>query len=156
MACGIVLVHGHPGRRGSAATRSHIWVGGLLLDRRRAAGSSTSPAAVPGLDAPTDDLVHAGGLLGVAVAGPLAAGLAPWGAGLLLGTVALAGLVVLTRVPVRVAAESTAAGIRPAGTAISAYLRQADDTLFSLGGDTGRCVDESGVRVFDQDVDDLD
>ena len=89
----------------------------------------------------------------MATAGPLTAGLGPWGAGLLLATVALAGLVVLTRVPVRVAAESTAAGVRPAGTAIRIYLRQAADTLFSLGSDAD--VAEHDVRVFDQDIDDV-
>ena len=65
-------------------------------------------------------------------AGPLASGLAPWGAGLVLGAVALAGLVVLTTVPVRVAAESTANGVRPAGTAVAGALRRARYHLFSL------------------------
>ena len=105
----------------------------------------------PGLDAPTDDLVGAGGLLGVAAAGPLASGLAPWGAGLILGTVALAGLVVLTRVPVRVAAESTADGLRPAGAAIADTVRRLTGNLFSLGG----AADDraSGPSLFDQDAD---
>ncbi|MEO7429072.1 MAG: DNA translocase FtsK, partial [Acidimicrobiales bacterium] len=105
----------------------------------------------PGLAAPTAELARAGGLLGIAAAGPLAAGLAPWGAGLLLGAIALAGLVVLTRVPVRVAAESTAAGVRPAGMAISAYLRQVYETLFSIGESADGLAPTDDVRVFDQD-----
>ena len=47
----------------------------------------------------------------------LIAAVAPWGAGLVLGALALAGLVVLTRVPVRVVAETTATTVRPAGSA---------------------------------------
>ena len=88
----------------------------------------------PGLDAPTDELVDAGGLLGVAAAGPLAAGIAPWGAGLILGALVLAGLVVLTRVPVRAAAESTAAATRPAGLALVDAAKRVGANLFSLGG----------------------
>src|SRR5690606_12718424 len=72
----------------------------------------------------------------------------PWGAGLLLGALALAGLVVLTRVPVRVAAESTASSFRPAGNAVGSYLRQFKNTLFTLGPETD---DDVEVQLFDQD-----
>ena len=41
---------------------------------------------------------------------------------------------VLTRVPVRVAAETTAAATRPAGTAIADTVRRLGTNLFSLGG----------------------
>jgi S-DNA-T family DNA segregation ATPase FtsK/SpoIIIE len=146
---GVVLVRATPDDD-DPGLRSHVWVGGLLL-AVAGCGLLHLAGGRPGLDAPTDDLAHAGGLLGVAIAGPLTAGLAPWGAGLLLASAGLAGLVVLTRVPVRVAAESTAAGMRPAASSIGAYLRQTRDTLFSLGGES----DAAGTRVFDQDVDDL-
>ncbi|HEX4866274.1 MAG TPA: DNA translocase FtsK 4TM domain-containing protein [Acidimicrobiales bacterium] len=146
VGAGILLVRGTD-EDDEPAANAHVWVGGLLVFVA-GCGLLHLAGGRPGLDAPTDDLVHAGGLLGIAAAGPLAAGIAPWGAGLLLATVALAGLVVLTRVPVRVAAESTAAGMRPAGSAISAYLRQTKDTLFNLSpGDE----DGVGVRLFDQD-----
>ena len=155
VASGVLLVRGAPQPEDGEPEpdpRSHLWVGGLLV---AVAGCGLLHLANgrPGLDAPTDDLVRAGGLLGVAAAGPLASGLAPWGAGLILGAVAIAGLVVITRVPVRVAAESTANGVRPAGTAIADAVRRLSGNLFSLGG----TVDEnaSGVRLFDQDVDDL-
>ncbi len=152
VAAGVMLVRGRPDDDAGPGAASHVWVGGLLL-ATAGCGLLHLAGGRPGLDAPADDLAHAGGLLGIAAAGPLSAGLAPWGAGLLLGTVALAGLVVLTRVPVHVAAQSTAAGVRPAGMAISAYLRQARQTLFSLGDTT---VDED-ARLFDQDdLDDLD
>jgi DNA segregation ATPase FtsK/SpoIIIE, S-DNA-T family len=88
----------------------------------------------------------------------VASSASPWGAVLLLGTVALAGLVVLTRVPVRVAAESTAAGVRPAGSAITAALQRARRSLFTLdGGDhpDGLDAPDDDVRVFDQDSHDL-
>ncbi len=146
---GVLLVRGTPDDDAPGA-HAHVWVGGLLL-AIAGCGLLHLAGGRPGLDAATEDLAHAGGLLGVATAGPLAAGLAPWGAGLLLGTAGLAGLVVLTRVPVRVAAESTAAGFRPAGSAIGAYLRSARDTLFSLDSDDSGVGD---VRLFDQDLDD--
>jgi DNA segregation ATPase FtsK/SpoIIIE, S-DNA-T family len=151
IASGIVLVRATPDDDDPGA-RSHVWVGGLLL-AVAGCGLLHLAGGRPGLDASTDDLAGAGGLLGVAIAGPLTAGLATWGAALLLTTAALAGLVVLTRIPVRVAAESTAAGVRPAGTAIRTYLREVMGTLFSLGGDGD--APAHAVRVFDQDLDDV-
>jgi S-DNA-T family DNA segregation ATPase FtsK/SpoIIIE len=155
VGAGVLLLRGTPAEddEGEARTTSHVWVGGLVVTIA-GCGLLHLTQGRPGLDAPTDDLVEAGGLLGLAAAGPLASGLAPWGAGLILGTVLLAGLVVLTRVPVRVAAESTAAGVRPAGTALTAALRRAKTSLFTLDGHRDDDV-EGGVRVFDQDVDDL-
>ena len=150
VGAGVVLVRGTPDDDDPGA-QSHVWVGGLLLSIA-GCGLLHLAGGRPGLDAPTEDLAQAGGLLGVAAAGPLAAGLAPWGAGLLLGTLGLAGLVVLTRVPVRVAAETTAAGVRPAGSAVKAYFRQAYETLFSIGDGQG-LAPAGGVRVFDQDED---
>ena len=154
VASGVLLVRGVPEPEDDepeAAGRSYLWVGGLML-AVAGCGLLHLAGGRPGLDAPTDDLVAAGGLLGVAAAGPLASGLAPWGASLVLGAVVLAGLVVLTRVPVRVAAETTAAATRPAGTAIADAVRRVSGTLFSLGSAT-----EGGAvpRLFDQDVDDL-
>ena len=61
-------------------SQSYLWVGGLMV-AVAVADCCTSSDGRPGLDAPTDELVDAGGLLGVAPAGPLAAGIAPWGAG---------------------------------------------------------------------------
>jgi len=154
VGAGVVLVRGVPDEDDPGA-RSHVWVGGLLM-AIAGCGLLHLAGGRPGLGAPADELAKAGGLLGIAAAGPLAAGLAPWGAGLLLGSVALAGLVVLTRVPVRVAAVSTAAGVRPAGSAIQAYLRQAYETLFSLGETGDGIAPPDGVHVFDQDGDATD
>ncbi|MGQ0431553.1 MAG: DNA translocase FtsK 4TM domain-containing protein [Microthrixaceae bacterium] len=151
VGAGVVLVRRVPDDDDPGA-RSHIWVGGLLM-AVAGCGLLHLAGGRPGLAAPATELADAGGLLGIASAGPLAAGIAPWGAGLLLGTVALAGLVVLTRIPVRVAAESTAAGVRPAGSAISAYLRQTYETLFSIGDTPEGISPPGGIRVFDQDDD---
>jgi S-DNA-T family DNA segregation ATPase FtsK/SpoIIIE len=147
IGAGVLLVRRRPDEDDPAA-RSHVWLGGLLL-AVAGCGLLHLTGGRPGLDAPAEDLGHAGGLLGLAAAGPLAAGLAPWGAGLLLATLALAGLVILTRVPVHVAAQSTAAGVRPAGTAITTYLRRAGTTLFSLGGSEDD--DDEASDLFDQD-----
>ena len=119
--------------RPDPASQSYLWVGGLII-AVGGCGLLHLTNSRPGLDAPTAELVGAGGLLGVAAAGPLAAGIAPWGAGLILGALVLAGLVVLTRVPVRAAAESTAAATRPAGLALVDAAKRVGANLFSLGG----------------------
>ena len=154
VALGVVLVRGR--RDDDTHTGSaHVWVGGLLL-ALTAGGLLHLVGGRPSLDASADDLAHAGGLLGLAVAGPLASGLAPWGAVLVLIVVALGALVVLTRVPVRVAAESTANGVRPAGMAMAGAFRRARQHLFSLRGDGGAEDDDDDgfVHVYDQDADD--
>jgi S-DNA-T family DNA segregation ATPase FtsK/SpoIIIE len=74
-----------------------------------------SPNAEQGVDA----LSEAAGLLGFAIAAPLRAVLATPGALLVLGALGLLGLIVLTRVTVRDAADRTADGLRPAGSAVS-------------------------------------
>jgi S-DNA-T family DNA segregation ATPase FtsK/SpoIIIE len=151
---GIALVRGVPEgdeRHVEPASQSYLWVGGLMV-AVAGCGLLHLTGGRPGLDAPTEELVEAGGLLGLAAGAPLAAGVAPWGAGLLLCAVALAGIVVLTRVPVRVAAESTAAATRPAGTAVADSLKRVIANLFSLGS---AHEPKHGVRLFDQDVDDL-
>ncbi len=148
---GAVLVRGTPDDDDPGA-RAHVWVGGLLM-AIAGCGLLHLLGGRPGLGAPAADLAEAGGLLGIAAAGPLAAGIEPWGAGLLLGALALAGLVVLTRIPVRVVAETTAAGVRPAGSAISSYVRQAYETLFSVGNVDG-AIDLDDAELFDQDDED--
>ncbi len=156
VATGVVLLRGIPEDDDVEVdpSRSYLWVGGLMI-AVAGCGLLHLTGGHPGLDAPTEDLVAAGGLLGVAAAGPLAWGLAPWGAGLILTAIGLGGLVVLTRVPVRVAAETTVGATRPAGTAIADALRRAGTHLFSIGTNAALDDDESGVRPFDQDVDDL-
>ena len=154
VALGIVLVRGATDDEGEIvedAPRSYLWVGGLMV-AVGGCGLLHLLYGRPGLDAPTEELVDAGGLLGVAAAGPLAAGIAPWGAGLILAALVLAGLVVLTRVPVRAAADATAAATRPAGAALFDAVKRVGVNLFSLGGPSAPA---HGVRLFDQDEDDV-
>jgi S-DNA-T family DNA segregation ATPase FtsK/SpoIIIE len=167
VAAGVLLVRGRrdddAGDAGLAGT-AHLWVGGLLL-ALSAAGLLHLAGGRPPLDAPTHDLAHAGGLLGLAGGGPLASGIAPWGAALVLVVAVLAGLVVLTRTPVRVAAGTVGEGVRPAGAAIAEGVRRARNHLFSLRSegdlDDADELDLDGddvvaVSVFDQDADDRD
>ncbi len=171
VAVGVLLVRGRREKdpeeevddEGRPIASAHLWVGGLLL-AISAAGLLHLSGGRPPLDASAHDLSHAGGLLGLAIAGPLASGLAPWAAALVLAVVAVAGLVVLTRVPLRVAAESTANGVRPAGSAIRGGLRRARSHLFSLSGERPADDEDPGidiplddettsmVHVFDQDA----
>jgi S-DNA-T family DNA segregation ATPase FtsK/SpoIIIE len=153
LGLGIALVRGSAESEGELepASQSYLWVGGLII-AIGACGILHLVYGRPGLDAPTAELVDAGGLLGIAAAGPLAAGIAPWGAGLILGALVLAGLVVLTRVPVRAAAETTAAATRPAGLALVDAAKRLGVNLFSLGATP---VPAHGITVFDQDADDL-
>ena len=142
----------HDGDREPLAT-AHLWIGGLLV-AVAAAGLLHLVGDQPALDAPVDDLAEAGGLLGLAVGGPLASGIEAWGAALVLALVLVAGLVVLTRMPLHVAAETTANGVRPAGTAIGSAFRRARAHLFSLRGDGVDEEDELLPAFFDQDAED--
>jgi DNA segregation ATPase FtsK/SpoIIIE, S-DNA-T family len=134
-----------------APGRPHVWVGGGLVVLA-GCGLLHLAGGAPGADAPASELARAGGLVGVAVGGPLAAAIATAGAVLLLVAVLLAGLVVLTRTPVRVAADRTAAATRPAGSALLAGIR----SLFTLrSGDEVVDLDTGGlVYDYEQDVDD--
>jgi S-DNA-T family DNA segregation ATPase FtsK/SpoIIIE len=102
----------------------------------------------PGFSASRDELVHAGGFIGVAVGAPLRAVLAPAGATVLLVLLGLAGLVLVTGIPIARAAGATADGIRPAGSA----FRQAFGSLFRLeqtGAPTGVDGGPEAVEVVD-------
>ena len=91
---------------------------GLALVATAAAGLLHVNAGAPE-SADADELRHAGGWFGAAVGGPLFTLLSTWGTTLVLGAVALLGLVVLTRTPIRVAADRTAAGMRPLARAVA-------------------------------------
>jgi len=83
----------------------------------------------PAFDAPLEDIIAAGGYLGAVVGSPLVALLAPWGAGLVLVAVAIAGLVIATGISVRTAARRTADGVKP----VQGVLRRGVDSLFEVG-----------------------
>jgi S-DNA-T family DNA segregation ATPase FtsK/SpoIIIE len=98
---------------------------------------------------PVGDFGDAGGYLGFATGSPLQAVLAVWGAALVLITVGLVGVIVLSRAHVRTAADRTAAGVKPAGSA----LRQAYQWLFRIGDERSNApaVPTGGATLFDQD-----
>ncbi len=153
---GVLLVRGGRDEDAEPLAAAHLWVGGVLV-ALSGVGLLHLAGGRPAFDAPAEDLADAGGVAGLAVGGPLASGLASWGAVLVLCLVLLAGLVVLTRMPLHVAAQSTADGVRPAGTAIGSAFRRARHHLFSLRADADEALDEEldddFVRVFDQDAD---
>ena len=66
----------------------------------------------PTLDEPWDSLRQAGGLLGLAVGGPLKSLLAAWGAGVILVAVGALSILILTRTSVRTAMAMTASAAK--------------------------------------------
>jgi len=94
------------------------------------------------------ELGKAGGLLGLGVAGPLAAVVAGPGAVLVLGTLAVIGLVILTQTSVRHAAGSF--------VGLGAGLRRMGDSLFRLPSseDVDAPIDLRPAALYDQDLDD--
>jgi len=108
---GLSLVRGRPRAEPGRA------VVGSTLAVVACAGLGHLLGGVPRIDAEGRLLRRAGGYLGVAVAGPLRALISPWGAGLVLVSVAAVALLVLTRTPARSAAERIAAGASAVGRA---------------------------------------
>ena len=101
VAAGILLIRGSE-TEGSTAAR--LVVGGALAVVA-VCGLVHLARGAPPLDGPVADLADAGGFVGAAVGGSLQSALAAWGAVLVLLTVLLLSLVLLTRVPLRVAAD---------------------------------------------------
>jgi S-DNA-T family DNA segregation ATPase FtsK/SpoIIIE len=91
---------------------AHAAVGATLLTLA-AAGLLDLAGGRPAFGDPAEDLRSSGGWLGIAVGTPLHATLGTGGAAAVLAVLAVAGLVVLTRTPLRDAAERTLAGARP-------------------------------------------
>ena len=83
------------------------------------------------------------GVMGFAVGEPLHALAATWASSLVLITIGLVGLVVLTKTSVRVAADRTAAGVRP--------LTKMFTGLFELGSNHETVASITGL--YDQDAD---
>ncbi|MCD9624895.1 FtsK/SpoIIIE family DNA translocase [Rhabdothermincola salaria] len=105
----------------------------------------------PELGDPLDDVIDAGGHLGMLVGGPLEALLSLWGAALVLVAVGIIGLVVLTGMPIRTAANKTAESVKP----VRHVVRRGVDSLFELGSDDA-VVDLTDDRpaLFDGALDD--
>jgi DNA segregation ATPase FtsK/SpoIIIE, S-DNA-T family len=125
------------------STAAHVTVGATLLVLA-VAGLAHVLGGSPPFDAPARDLQAAGGWLGAAVGTPVESALGDGGAVALLVLVAVGGLVVLTRTPLRDAADRTVAGVRP----VTARLNQRLATLFRLPYETDRA--DEGAPFLDE------
>ncbi len=74
---------------------------GLVLASIAVMGCAYLFGGAPGIDATRGEAMDAGGYVGVVLVGPLRALLGPWGAGLIVITLAVLSFVVLTRVSLR-------------------------------------------------------
>ncbi|MGQ0520957.1 MAG: DNA translocase FtsK [Actinomycetota bacterium] len=131
---GLSLVRGRPRAEPSRA------VVGAALAVVAGAGLGHLLGGTPRWDAEGRLLRRAGGWLGVAVGGPLRALLSPWGAGLVLGSLAIMAVLVLTRTPVRSAADRLAAAAGAVARAVTSLGRR----LTVLG--RGPALDASAGR----------
>jgi S-DNA-T family DNA segregation ATPase FtsK/SpoIIIE len=86
----------------------------------------------PSFDASLEEVIAAGGYLGMVIGTPLVGLLAPWGAGLVMVALGVIGTVIATGVSVRTAARRTADGVRP----MQGVLRRGVDSLFEVGAGT--------------------
>jgi S-DNA-T family DNA segregation ATPase FtsK/SpoIIIE len=105
---------------------------GLVLLTISAAGIAHVSGGAPSTSAPAADLRAAGGWFGAIVGGPLYSVLSTWGSGCVLAAIGVLGLVVLTRTPIRVAADRTVAGMR---RPLAEKMRPKVDDLFKLPGE---------------------
>jgi S-DNA-T family DNA segregation ATPase FtsK/SpoIIIE len=98
-----------------------------------------------------DQLERAGGAIGALFGIPLEQLLATAGATVVFVVVAVIGIVLVTRVPLRVMAGRTASGVRPVG----GVVRRALGSLFELRGADGIDLRDSPPAgdFFDQDAD---
>jgi S-DNA-T family DNA segregation ATPase FtsK/SpoIIIE len=115
-----------------ASVAAHVGVGSILV-ALALAGLLHLAGGSPEFSAPDEDLRDAGGYVGVAVGRGAAGVLGAGGAAAVFVLVAVAGLVVLTRTPIRVAADRTVAGFRPLATVVGQRLA----TLFRLRPEAG-------------------
>jgi S-DNA-T family DNA segregation ATPase FtsK/SpoIIIE len=105
-------------------------VGGALL-AISAAGMLHITAGAPPASASSDELRAAGGWSGMVIGRPLDNLLGQWGGGLVLGAIGLLGLVILTRTPIRVAADRIRGAMRPLTGGVGSRLSR----LFLLPGE---------------------
>jgi S-DNA-T family DNA segregation ATPase FtsK/SpoIIIE len=118
---------------------------GIVLLSISALGIAHVSGGAPESSAPADDLRAAGGWLGAVVAGPIYGVLSTWGSACVLVVIGVLGLVVVTRTPIRVAADRTIAGVR---RPLAEKVRPRVDDLFRLPAE--------GAGIDDPDGDDGD
>jgi DNA segregation ATPase FtsK/SpoIIIE, S-DNA-T family len=130
-----------------------------LLGVRLALAAALLTIAVTGLlhlgrgeppwGSPAADFVAAGGVLGVAVARPLAAALDTSGAVLALLTIGVLGLVLGTRASVHALTRKAGVGVQP----LARGLRHGFGSLFRVSGDPETAPEVDEGALFDQDAD---
>jgi S-DNA-T family DNA segregation ATPase FtsK/SpoIIIE len=129
-AIGVTLMRGNdPGAERGHLDRAHLAVGGTLM-AVAATGLLHVGRGAPTFESGLDEWGSAGGLIGYAVGAPLVAVAATWGAVAILLTLLVIAFFVITRIPVRVAAEGAAATVRPLHEAVRATFA----ALFRLDG----------------------
>jgi S-DNA-T family DNA segregation ATPase FtsK/SpoIIIE len=101
----------------------------------------------PELDASDAELRDAAGLLGVGVGMPLDSLLGTAGAAAVLSLVALVGVVVLTRTPIKVATDRTVAGVKPFASVLTTRLSR----MFLLPDAEAEAGDAPFAQVGDLD-----
>ncbi|NCY16431.1 MAG: DNA translocase FtsK [Actinobacteria bacterium] len=130
VVAGAVLLRGPGGTDDAPAHRMVRLILGTLLVFAAIDGLLFVTHSRPAFDAPLDEVIAAGGYLGMIFGTPLVALLAPWGAGLVMVATGVIGLVIATGVSVRTAARRTADGVKP----VQGVLRRGVDSLFEVGG----------------------
>ena len=133
-----------PDDDGHASVAAHVGVGTTLLVIA-GAGSLHLAGGRPGFGAPVEELRESGGWFGVAVGSPLVNLVGTTGTAAVLALVAVVALVVLTRTPLRDAADRTVAGVRPLTSGLNHRLA----SLFRLP------YEDDAVQVGPQ-IDDID
>ncbi len=142
IALGVLLVRGP---RTESAGEPASWVrplvgAGLVLVA--ACGLLDLFGGQPRFGDPIDDLVKAGGAVGIVVGGTLARLVGPWAAGFVLVAIAIVGVLIITRTSMRAAAGRTAAGVKP----VTGALGKAFAPLFEVGDRTAP-PDEIDLRA---------
>ncbi len=98
------------------------------------------------IEQPVSTMARAGGLLGAVVGVPLRAGLAAWGAGLVLVAVLLVAFLIITATPVRVVASGARSGLVMAGRAARWLWNGAVD-IVEGGGKLASAARHPSVRA---------
>jgi len=132
VAAGAVLLRG-PGEAEAALGQRMVRIAlGTFLVFAAVDGLLFITHSRPSFDASLDEVIAAGGYLGIVIGTPLVGLLAPWGAGLVMVALGVIGTVIATGVSVRTAARRTADGVRP----MQGVLRRGVDSLFEVGAGT--------------------
>ena len=122
VAAGWMMVRDREGDNDSSERIARAVIGGLLLTIS-IAGLLHVGRGRPGIDDPISELGAAGGVIGMAVGGPLHAFAATTGAVLILVALGFLGAIVVTGSSAQAAASAVAGAVKPAGLAMVHVFR---------------------------------